>query len=74
MSKDDLIGAGADGQVHTSEDAGESRQAVGRLPGRASAFTAVDRRRLLAAMEDGTIVESTDGGGRFSVVYRPASK
>ncbi|MFC4894574.1 WD40/YVTN/BNR-like repeat-containing protein [Streptosporangium amethystogenes subsp. fukuiense] len=73
VGKDDLVGAGADGQVYTSRDAGETWQAVGRLPGPAAAFAAVDRRRLLAATQDGTVVESTDAGHRFSVPYRPAS-
>ncbi|MEV6868702.1 F510_1955 family glycosylhydrolase [Streptosporangium subroseum] len=70
---DELVGAGADGQVHTSKDSGKTWQVSGRLPGQASAFTAVDSQRLLAAMEDGTVMESTDAGHRFSIVYRPAS-
>jgi photosystem II stability/assembly factor-like uncharacterized protein len=73
FGKDELVGAGADGQVHTSKDSDKTWQVLGRLPGQASAFTAVDRQRLLAAMEDGTVVESTDAGRRFSIVYRPAS-
>lgn len=59
--------------MYTSKEAGETWQAVGRLPGQAAAFAAVDRRRLLAAMQDGTVVESTDAGHRFSVFYRPVS-
>ncbi|GAA2912317.1 hypothetical protein GCM10010517_78860 [Streptosporangium fragile] len=70
--EDELTGAGADGQVYTSKDGGTTWQASGRLPGPASAFTAVNRQHVLAALEDGTVVESTDGGRRFSVIYRPA--
>ncbi|MET8049905.1 F510_1955 family glycosylhydrolase [Streptosporangium sp. NPDC005286] len=73
VGKDDLVGAGTDGQVHTSRDSGRTWQVAGRLPGQVAAFAAVDRQRLLAAMEDATVVESTDGGRRFSVIYRPAS-
>ncbi|WP_051753489.1 WD40/YVTN/BNR-like repeat-containing protein [Streptosporangium amethystogenes] len=70
---DELVGAGADGQVHISKDSGKTWQVSGRLPGQAAAFTAVDSQRLLAAMEDGTVMESTDAGHRFAIVYRPAS-
>ncbi|MER5427130.1 F510_1955 family glycosylhydrolase [Streptosporangium roseum] len=73
LSKDELIGVGVDGQVQASENGGKTWQASGRLPGQASAFTAVNRQRLLAAMDDGTVMESSDGGRQFSVVYRPAS-
>ncbi|MBG0823288.1 exo-alpha-sialidase [Planomonospora sp. ID91781] len=72
LGKDDLVGVGADGRVHASADGGATWQAAGRLPGQAAAFTAVDRQRLLAALQDGTVLESTDGGRGFSVVYRPA--
>ncbi|WP_440107027.1 F510_1955 family glycosylhydrolase [Streptosporangium sp. H16] len=73
VGEDDLVGAGADGQVHTSKDTGKTWQVAGRLPGQAAAFAAVDRRRLLAALQDGTVMESTDAGHRFSVLYRPTA-
>ncbi|TMR93570.1 F510_1955 family glycosylhydrolase [Nonomuraea basaltis] len=67
-----LVGAGADGQIHTSPDAGKTWTAAGKLPGQASAFTAVDRQRLLAALEDGTVLESKDGGKTFATAFRAA--
>ncbi|WP_144070031.1 F510_1955 family glycosylhydrolase [Nonomuraea indica] len=68
-----LIGTGEDGRLHTSRDGGRTWQDGGTLPGRAVAFTAVDPRRLLAATEDGTVLESKDGGESFTVTFRPAS-
>ncbi|MGP3965296.1 F510_1955 family glycosylhydrolase [Nonomuraea sp. 3N208] len=64
-----LVGAGADGQIHASQDGGETWTATGKLPGQAVTFTAVDPQRLLAAMEDGTILESKDGGKTFTTAY-----
>ncbi|WP_084965408.1 WD40/YVTN/BNR-like repeat-containing protein [Thermoactinospora rubra] len=71
--KDMLIGVGAEGQVHVSRDAGKSWLAVAKLPGPAAAFTAVDSATLLVALEDGTVMESKNGGTDFSVAYRPAT-
>ncbi|MEU7739285.1 F510_1955 family glycosylhydrolase [Nonomuraea sp. NPDC049158] len=68
-----VVGAGADGRIHTSQDAGKTWTAVGRLPGQATAFTAVDRQRLLAALEDGTVLESKDGGKTFTTAFAPAN-
>lgn len=68
-----LIGVGPDGTVHTSRDDGKSWSTVGRIPGQATAFTALDERWLLAATEDGAVHESTDGGTTFSVAYRPVN-
>ncbi|MBF8189092.1 exo-alpha-sialidase [Nonomuraea sp. K274] len=73
VTGDVLVGAGADGQIHISQDAGKTWSAVGKLPGQAAAFTAVDRRRLLAAMEDGTVLVSKDGGKSFTTAFSPAS-
>ncbi|MFI7439117.1 F510_1955 family glycosylhydrolase [Nonomuraea indica] len=72
-AKDLLIGSGADGRIHTSRNGGRTWQDGGTLPGRAVAFTAVDPQRLLAAIEDGTVLESKDGGKSFAVIFRPAS-
>jgi hypothetical protein len=69
-AKDLLIGTGADGRIHTSRDGGRTWRDGGRLPGPAVAFTAVDARRLLAATEDGTVLESRDGGTSFSPIFR----
>ncbi|MEV4574077.1 F510_1955 family glycosylhydrolase [Nonomuraea jabiensis] len=66
-----LVGAGADGKIHTSQD-GRTWAAAGELPGRAAAFTAVNRQRLLAAMEDGTVLESKDGGRTFTTAFAAA--
>ncbi|MGW4471301.1 F510_1955 family glycosylhydrolase [Nonomuraea sp. NPDC004354] len=66
-----LVGPGTDGRVHTSRDGGRTWTAGGALPGAVSAFTAVDARRLLAATEDNTVLESKDGGLTFSPIFRP---
>ncbi|GAA3513263.1 hypothetical protein FHR32_006241 [Streptosporangium album] len=47
LSKDELVGVGADGQVQASEDSGKTWQASGRLPGQAVAFTVVNRRWIV---------------------------
>ncbi|MFI0449681.1 F510_1955 family glycosylhydrolase [Actinomadura sp. 6N118] len=68
-----LVGVGVDGQVHSGRPGDGSWQRLGRLPGgQATAFTAVDARRLLAATEDGSVHESRDGGRSFTMAYRPA--
>ncbi|GAA2683617.1 hypothetical protein GCM10010412_069480 [Nonomuraea recticatena] len=71
--EDVLIGPGPDGRIHTSRDGGKSWQDGGKLPGPVTAFTAVDVQRLLAATEDGTVMESKDGGKNFAVAFRPAN-
>ncbi|MFD1542818.1 F510_1955 family glycosylhydrolase [Nonomuraea guangzhouensis] len=68
-----MVGAGADGRIHTSQDDGKTWTTVGKLPGQATAFTAVDRRRLLAALEDGTVLESKDGGKTFTTAFAPTN-
>jgi photosystem II stability/assembly factor-like uncharacterized protein len=66
-----LVGIGPDGQVYTGHANGGTWSRLGRIPaGQATAFTAVDRRRLLAATESGTVYESRDGGRTFTVSYR----
>ncbi|MEV0630927.1 F510_1955 family glycosylhydrolase [Nonomuraea wenchangensis] len=67
-----LVGAAADGQIHTSQDSGKTWSVAGRFPRQAAAFTAVDRQRLLAAMEDGTVLDSKDGGKTFTTAFSPA--
>lgn len=69
-----LVGTDVDNQVQVSVDDGKSWKAAGRLPAPVAAFTAVDRQRLLAATEDGTTHESTNGGADFAVVFRPAAR
>lgn len=68
-----LIGVDAAGQLRTSSDAGKSWKSAGGLPGPATAFTAVDPSRLLASMEDGTVLTSDNGGRDFAVAFRPAA-
>jgi hypothetical protein len=69
-----LIGTDVEERIQVSTDAGATWRAPGgSLPGQASAFTAVDGKRLLAATEDGAIHQSDDGGVSFSVVFRPAA-
>lgn len=70
---DVLIGPDTEGQLQLSVDAGKTWRTGGRLPAQAVAFTAVDRQRLLAAAEDGTVYESRNGGTDFTVVFRPAT-
>lgn len=68
-----LVGPDAEGRVQTSRDEGRTWQAGGVLPGQATAFAAVDGERLLAATADGTVYESRNGGGDFTVVFRQAA-
>ncbi|AQZ63524.1 Uncharacterized protein related to plant photosystem II stability/assembly factor [[Actinomadura] parvosata subsp. kistnae] len=68
-----LVGAGPDGRIHIGQDDGQSWSPAGKLPGRAAAFTAVDRRHLLAAMDDGTVLQSKNGGKTFVTVFSPAA-
>jgi photosystem II stability/assembly factor-like uncharacterized protein len=70
---DVLVGPDVDGRIHTSSDGGKTWRTGGSLPGPASAFTAIDRQRLLASTENGTVYESTNGGTDFTVAFRPAS-
>jgi hypothetical protein len=67
-----LVGAGADGRVHISQDSGRTWSAAGKLPAQAAAFAAVDRQHLLAALEDGTVLESKDGGKTFTTAAWPS--
>jgi len=67
-----LVGTRADGQIHISQDSGKTWSPSGKLPGQAAAFTAVNRQHLLAAMEDGTVLQSKDGGKTFATAFSPA--
>ncbi|MEV0390511.1 F510_1955 family glycosylhydrolase [Nonomuraea sp. NPDC050643] len=68
-----LVGPDTEGRLQTSRDEGRTWQAGGALPGQATAFAAVDGNRLLATTEDGTVYESRNGGGDFTVVFRSAA-
>ncbi|MFD8564991.1 F510_1955 family glycosylhydrolase [Streptosporangium canum] len=68
-----LVGPDADGQIQISRDRGRTWSVAGRLPGPATVFTAVDAQRMLASLEDGTVLESRNGGKDFAVAFRPAT-
>lgn len=59
-----------DGAVQVGDD-NFRWQAVGDVGGRPSAFASGRRGELLAALHDGTIKRSTDGGRRWDVRSRP---
>jgi hypothetical protein len=64
-----LIGVAPDGRIQASRSGG-TWEKRGQVPGgQATAFTAVDERRLLAVTEDGTVHESRDGGRTFAAIY-----
>lgn len=60
-----------DGTVSLSVDAGRGWQAVGRIGGAPAAFEAGPRGLLLAALHDGTIKQSRDGGTSWAVRSAP---
>ncbi|SDG52518.1 hypothetical protein SAMN05421505_10529 [Sinosporangium album] len=72
-AKGTLTGVAPDGAVHVSEDAGRTWTSPGRLPAPPSSFNAEGRQHLLATLEDGTAVESKDGGRTFTVVFQPSA-
>ena len=60
----------AAGNVSTSDDEGRSWQKVGAIGGQPAAFEAAGDD-LYAALHDGTIKQSTDGGGSWTVRSTP---
>lgn len=58
------------GQVSRSSDAGKTFSAVGSIGGQPSAFVS-DGDELYAALANGEVVRSTDGGARWAVRARP---
>ncbi|XVQ07583.1 F510_1955 family glycosylhydrolase [Spirillospora sp. CA-255316] len=65
-----LVGVAPDGRIQACRSGGNWERR-GQVPGgRATAFAAVDERRLLAVTEDGTVHESRDGGRTFTIAYR----
>ncbi|TMR95777.1 WD40/YVTN/BNR-like repeat-containing protein [Nonomuraea basaltis] len=56
--------------IDLAASAAEADRLYATTPG---GFAAVDANRLLAATEDGTVHESRNGGGDFTVVFRPAA-
>lgn len=68
---DRLFRAASDGSVAVSRDRGAHWQRVGEIPGEPAAFEAAGGE-LFAALHDGTIVRSVDGGRSWSVRLAPA--
>jgi hypothetical protein len=64
-----LIAGG--GQVFSSGDGGRRLEHVGELGGQPAALVAEGPRELYAALHDGTIKRSTDGGTTWTVRSRP---
>jgi hypothetical protein len=60
------------GQIFLSRDAGKQWRQVGILGGEPAAFLARSEHELFAALHDGTIKRSTDGGTSWTVRSRPA--
>lgn len=59
------------GVVAVSATGGRSWQATGSLGGAPAAFESAGRQRLLAALHDGTVKQSRDGGVTWRVRFRP---
>ena len=59
------------GVVAVSATGGRSWQATGSLGGAPAAFESAGRQRLLAALHDGTVKQSRDGGVTWRVRSRP---
>jgi photosystem II stability/assembly factor-like uncharacterized protein len=57
----------AEGAVHASGEAGGRWQRVGSIGDQPAALIAASDRELLAALADGTVMRSTDGGATWSV-------
>ena len=60
----------AEGVVSRSDDGGEEWEEVGEIGGRPAAFEAAGDK-LLAALHDGTVKQSTDSGATWSVRSKP---
>ena len=66
-----LISTDREGTVQLSEDRGETWKDVGRIEGEPWRLKAVDDETLYAALSDGTIVKTDDGGGAWSTLFSP---
>ncbi len=67
---DNLVLIDATGQAAKSSDGGKNFTAVGGIPGPPSAFVN-DGEDLYAALSDGQIIQSTDGGATWAVRATP---
>jgi hypothetical protein len=61
----------ANGGVQVSENGGQRWSKVGEIGGQPAALAAENADRLYAALHDGTVVESTDGGSSWEVRASP---
>jgi photosystem II stability/assembly factor-like uncharacterized protein len=61
----------AAGEVRVSDDVGESWSDVGSIGGQPAALAADGPRTLYAALADGTVLESADGGASWDVRSEP---
>jgi hypothetical protein len=61
----------ADGGVNVSRDSGKGWREVGEIGSRPAAFEAEGPNDLYAALHDGTVQRSTDGGKSWEVRSRP---
>jgi photosystem II stability/assembly factor-like uncharacterized protein len=68
---DDLTVADANGAVHAAADAGQRMRPVGHIAGKPAALETGPDGELYAALHDGTIKRSDDGGRTWSVRAAP---
>jgi hypothetical protein len=68
---DELYLLDTEGIVHRSPDRGRELVARGSIGGEPAAFLATDSGELFAALHDGTLVESSDGGATWVVRATP---
>jgi photosystem II stability/assembly factor-like uncharacterized protein len=61
----------ARGEVQVSEDEGQAWQPVGEIGGQPAAFVATGAEELYAALGDGTVLGSTDGGASWELRSSP---
>jgi photosystem II stability/assembly factor-like uncharacterized protein len=70
-ARDALVRADRDGTVMVSRDRGRTFKRVGEVPGEPYKFKALDARRLLLALSDGTIMRTDDGGVTWTTAFAP---